>query len=199
MAPTRILALSHHDLHHESVRLAQREHMSMTRFENLTAAVDNVPRIFGHLQERTDLLQAIEVLGSIRRRRLWRACSFFPGHRAPLDDLHNSRQNASKPRKSTVHANSATSPQVCMPRHSPHEALRANLSPFARYIEQRTRTTTQRASNRLYFAPYSHRNPAAHADSAKLTPLDLLSKRPRQTPPCPAPSRHAPQPKGAPA
>lgn len=44
-----------------------------------------------------------------------------------------------------------------MPRHSPHEALRANLSPFARYIEHETRTTTQRASNRLYFAPYSHR------------------------------------------
>ena len=207
MAPTRILALSHHDLHHESVRLAQREHMSMTRFENLTAAVDNVPRIFGHLQERTDLLQAIEVLGSIRRRRLWRACSFFPGHRAPLDDLHTSHWTIciTPGRTHRNLGNLQSTPTPPPPRRcacrviSPHEALRANLSPFARYIEQRTRTTTQRASNRLYFAPYSHRNPAAHADSAKLTPLDLLSKRPRQTPPCPAPSRHAPQPKGAPA
>ena len=176
MAPTRILALSHHDLHHEPVRLAQREHMSMARFENLTAAVDNVPRIFGHLQERTDLLQAIEVLGSIRRRRLWRACSFLPGHRAPLDDLHNSRQSASKPRKSAIRANSATSPQVRMPRHSLHEALRANLSPFARQIENEPeppRKTSQIASISLHIAI-------------------------GQTPPCPTPSRHAPNQKGRP-
>ena len=78
MAPIRTLALLRHDLHREPVRLAQREHTSMARLENLTAAVDNVPRIFGHLQERTDLLQAIEVLGSIRRRRLWRCMFLFP-------------------------------------------------------------------------------------------------------------------------
>lgn len=78
MAPIRTLSLLRHDLHREPVRLAQREHMSMAHLENLTAAVDNVPRIFGHLQERTDLLQAIEVLGSIRRRRLLATYAPFP-------------------------------------------------------------------------------------------------------------------------
>ena len=178
MAPIRTLSLLRHDLHHEPMRLAQREHMSMARLENLTAAVDNAPRIFGHLQERTDLLQAIEVLGGIRRRRLWRRMPLSPVHRASLDDLHNSRQNASKPGKSAVHANSATSPQVRMPRHSPHEALRANLSPFARYIEHEPeppRKGPQIASISLHVAI-------------------------GESSPSPTPSRHAPpQPKGAPA